>query len=335
MIEREQEPSEDEHEGEEHALPKVRLNKYIADHGVASRRACDQLISEGRVRVNGRVVSDLGVKVDPASDEVQVDDDVLALEPKVYYLLYKPKGVVCTNGTSHGRPRAIDLLKPRVKERVYCVGRLDEDSEGLILVTNDGAFAQRIAHPRHQVPKTYHLKLQGSIDSASVERAQKGIHLAEGRTAGAKIMVLRRGATASNLLVTLREGRNREIRRVFARLGHPVKSLVRVRIGTLTTTGLKRGSYRALRKSEVRELLESAAHESAPPPGLVRRKQKQELAERKRRAFEGKRRGVGLPQSEAAARPPRPDGERRKPAKKGDTAGRPPRGKDRPPRRPR
>ncbi|MBL8900279.1 MAG: rRNA pseudouridine synthase [Planctomycetes bacterium] len=334
MTERELSAADDERDGEEHALPKVRLNKYLADHGVASRRACDELISEGRVRVNGRVVSDLGVKVDPAADEVQVDDDVLAVEPKVYFLLYKPKGVVCTNGVSHGRPRAIDLLKPRVQERVYCVGRLDEDSEGLIVVTNDGAFAQRISHPRHQVPKTYHLKVQGNIDGAAVERAQRGIHLAEGRTAGAKIKVLRRGATSSNLLVTLREGRNREIRRVFARLGHQVKSLVRVRIGTLTTTGLRRGGYRPLRKSEVRELLESSAQESAPPPGLVRRKQKQEQAERKRRAFEGKRRGVGLPQAGGGAEAPRAP--RRKAAAKGGApADRPPRAKDRPPRRPR
>jgi 23S rRNA pseudouridine2605 synthase len=309
----------------------VRLNKHLADHGVASRRACDELIAAGRVRVNGRIVSDLGVKVDPVADEVQVDERVLEPEARVYYLLFKPKGVVCTNGSAHGRPRAVDLLKPRVKERVYCVGRLDEDSEGLILLTNDGVFAQRVAHPRHQVPKTYHLKVQGNIESAAVERAQRGIHLAEGRTAGAKVKVLRRGATSSNLLITLREGRNREIRRVFARLGHPVKSLVRVRIGSLTTTGLRRGSYRALRQGEVRELLEQALPAVAGGAPPKRRPRKAEDLERKRRAQEGKRRAAGpIPPREAPRERPRDPGG---PPRSGPRGGAP--RSPRPPRKPR
>lgn len=296
------EPAAEGSEREGESPIAVRLNKYLADHGVASRRACDELIAAGRVRVNGRIVSDLGVKVDPVADEVQVDERILEPEARVYFLLFKPKGVVCTNGSAHGRPRAVDLLKPRVKERVYCVGRLDEDSEGLILLTNDGVFAQRVAHPRHQVPKTYHLKVQGSIESAAVERAQRGIHLAEGRTSGAKVKVLRRGATSSNLLITLREGRNREIRRVFARLGHPVKSLVRVRIGSLTTTGLRRGSYRALRQGEVRELLEQALPVGAGGAVPKRRPRKAEDLERKRRAREGKRRVAGSAQPREAKR---------------------------------
>lgn len=281
---------DNEVESEEVELIQVRLNKFLADHGVASRRACDELISEGRVRINGRVVTDLGVKVDPASDEVYVDEEKLEAENKVYFLLYKPKGVICTNGISHGRPRAIDLLKPRVRERIYCVGRLDEDSEGLILVTNDGAFSQRVAHPRHEVPKTYHLKVQGNIAGLAIEKAMHGIHLAEGRTSGAKIKVLRRSETGSSLLVTLREGRNREIRRVFARLGHPVKSLIRVRIGNLTTTGLRSGAYRALRKGEIQELLSSAIPEDEVLRGPRKRKVSKYAQERKRLASAGKRR---------------------------------------------
>ncbi len=242
-------------------LASVRLNKFLADNGVASRRACDELIAEGKVMVDGEPVTQMGARVRPTEQTVEIDGVILRPEGSVrnYYLLNKPTGVVCTNEKREMRPKAVDMITDPKKGRIYTVGRLDEDSTGLILLTNDGEFAQRIAHPRHGVTKTYSVRVQGKISEEAVQKVRHGVHLSEGRTAGARVIVMRRTVTASILEVTLREGKNREVRRTFARVGHKVVSLKRTRIGPLTDSGIKVGKWRALSRAEVEGLLADGA----------------------------------------------------------------------------
>lgn len=236
---------------------RVRLNRFLAAAGVCSRRHADELITSGRVTVNGERADELGLRVDPATDVVRFDGRKVAAERPVYVLFNKPKGVVCTNAQHEVRKRVIDFLDD-VRGRIYTVGRLDADSEGLLVLTNDGDLAQRLAHPSFGVPKTYAVLVRGRPEVEELEKARGGVWLAEGRTGGARIRIERRSRDRTYLKVTLREGRNREIRRVFARLGYPVLSLKRVRIGRLNLHGLKTGSHRFLRPAEVTDLLEAA-----------------------------------------------------------------------------
>lgn len=236
----------------------VRLNKVLADRGVGSRRHCDLVIRSGAVRVNGEIVSELGRKVDPESDRIEVDGKLLAAPRRVVYALYKPQGVVCTNAPEERRPRAVDLVRDPGGARLYCVGRLDMDSEGLILLTNDGEFANRVAHPRFGVSKSYFVKVRGRLTPADLERIQKGVWLSEGRTQGARVLIRKRLAAATVLLVTIREGMNREIRRMFAKLGFQVGLLKRVAIGPLSLRGLSAGEYRRLSREEVAAFLDEA-----------------------------------------------------------------------------
>lgn len=243
---------------------KVRLNRFLASAGVCSRRAADDIIAAGRVAVNGEQVRELGVRVDPERDVIELDGMRVRLENPVYVLFNKPKGVVCTNARHELRRRAIDFLDD-VRGRIYTVGRLDMESEGLILLTNDGAFAQAVAHPRFGVPKTYAVLVKGRVEREAVQKARSGLWLSDGKTAGGEVRVERQSHDRSYLKVMLREGKNREIRRVFARLGHDVLELKRIRIGRLTLHGLRPGAHRFLRKDEVRDLLASAGP-SAPAP---------------------------------------------------------------------
>ncbi len=246
----------------------VRLNKYLASHGIGSRRKSDEMIQEGAVMIDDAIVTDLGIKIDPRVHKIEVDGVVLKPEGLRYryYLLNKPSGVVCTNDERESKPRAIDLIADRKKGRIYTVGRLDEDTVGLVILTNDGDFAHRIMHPRYGVPKTYLVKLMGRIDEASVQKIRDGVHLAEGRMAGARVLVQQRSPKVSRLRVTLHEGKNREVRRVFARLGYKVLDLKRVRIGSLDDRGLKAGHWRPLTRGEVRQLLEIAESDAHYEP---------------------------------------------------------------------
>jgi len=249
----------------------VRLNKYLADQGVASRRACDELIAKGKVTVDGEIVTELGTKVNPQTQVVEIDGHHLKAEraERKYYVLHKPSGVVCTNERRETRPRAVDLITDPNKGRIYTVGRLDEDSTGLIVLTSDGEFAERVSHPRFGVPKTYLVKVNGRMTDEEVQRVREGVHLAEGRTAGARVVVLKRSPQQSSLEITIREGKNREVRRMLARVGAKVRSLQRVRIGPLTVRGLREGRWRAMSREEVEALL-TASDPSAPgpvPPG--------------------------------------------------------------------
>ncbi len=241
---------------------KVRLNHFLAQAGVCSRRHADELIAGGRVQVNGEVVRELGVRVDPVDDDVQYDGARLQPERSVYVLVNKPKSVVCTNAAYEKKKRVVDLL-PTIRGRIFTVGRLDLDSEGLLLVTNDGSFAQEMTHPRYGISKLYSVMVRGRIDEKNITKARGGVWLAEGPTSGMEIKIERLAKERTFLKVTLREGKNREIRRVFAKLGYPVISLKRVRIGHLTLHGLKAGAWRFLQADEVTRLRDLAHEEQA------------------------------------------------------------------------
>ncbi|HUX00244.1 MAG TPA: pseudouridine synthase [Phycisphaerae bacterium] len=245
-------------------MPAERLQKILARAGVASRRACEELLTEGRVTVDGRVVSELGAKADPRTQDIRLDGQRLRPEPLQYWILNKPKGVVCTNDDPAGRKRVLDLMG-HVRARVFPVGRLDADSKGLLLVTNDGDLANRLAHPRYEVPKTYLATVSGRVTAEDVRRLMHGVYLAEGRARAARVRVVKRGTARSLLEITLREGRNRQIRRVLASLYHPVRELVRTRIGRIGLRGLGVGRSRPLEPEEI-EYLKSLAREPVPPP---------------------------------------------------------------------
>ncbi len=245
----------------------IRLQKLLAEAGLGSRRQCERLINEGYVTVDDRVVKEMGLLVDPKGQRVCCKGVPIKVEPKVYYLLNKPKGFVCTSHDEMGRPRAIDLL-PGVAQRIYCVGRLDEDSEGLIILTNDGELANLLTHPRYGVAKTYHTEVNTWMRPEDLEALRKGVWLREGKTAPAIVKILRRGPNNTWLAITLREGRNREVRRILARLGYKVRILRRVRIGWLEDPRLKVGRFRRLTPAEVSRFYSTATqktHKTSTP----------------------------------------------------------------------
>jgi 23S rRNA pseudouridine2605 synthase len=234
----------------------VRLQKLISQAGIASRRAAEKLIAEGRVTVNGETVREMGTKADPSHDDIRVDGRrIKSAERLRYILLYKPAGYVTTRSDPQRRPTVIDLLRG-VKEYVYPVGRLDYDTEGLLLLTNDGDLAARLTHPRHGVERRYEARVAGMPDEETVERLRRGIPLDGRRTLPAEVSLLnkRRGAGDAVLAITIREGRNRQVRRMLEAVGHPVKKLTRVGIGPLSDRGLKRGTWRELTGGEVEKL---------------------------------------------------------------------------------
>ncbi len=242
---------------------KIRLNHFLAMSGVCSRRAADGMIAGGRVEVNGELVRELGVRVDPEHDDVRFDGSRITPERPVYVLFNKPAGVVCTNAKNEQKKRVIDFL-PQVRGRLFTVGRLDADSEGLILVTNDGSFALEMTHPRYGVPKLYAVLARGRIEQEELDKARGGVWLSEGPTAGMNVKVERVAKDKTYLKVTLREGKNREIRRVFAKLEHPVIELKRVRIGDLNLHGLSTGKWRFLQMHEVQRLRDVARQADVP-----------------------------------------------------------------------
>jgi pseudouridine synthase len=237
--------------------PDVRLQKILAAAGVASRRASERLILEGRVSVNGSVVRELGSKADPAHDDIRVDGRRIRTETRHRYVaLHKPRGYVTTRDDPQGRPTVIDLLG-RDPGYIYPVGRLDYDSEGLLLLTTDGELAERLMHPRHEVERVYETIVAGAPDEAALDKLRRGVFIDGRRTAPAEV---RRGATVkagrmtTKLTLSLREGRNRQVRKMCAAVGHPVRSLVRTRMGPLTLGRLRPGEWRELTAAEVKAL---------------------------------------------------------------------------------
>lgn len=225
----------------------------MADAGIASRRHCEAMIREGLVTVNRKEVTELPVFVDARQDRIVVDGRRLKFEQKVYYLLHKPKKVVCTNSDPDGRVRAIDLLRG-VKERVYPVGRLDVDSKGLLIMTNDGDLANALTHPRYGVPKVYTAEVKGTVRGETLDKLRRGVWMGCEKATIERIKILKRGPKISMLEITLREGRNRQIRRMLARVGHPVIQLTRHKIGRLSIRGLGPKRFRPLTPTEVKGL---------------------------------------------------------------------------------
>ncbi len=230
-------------------MAEQRLQKVLAAAGIASRRKCEELILEGAVRVNGRVVNELPVFVEPEKDVITVNGKKIRPVRKVYYLLNKPKGVICTNYDPQGRKKAIDLVPAR--ERIFCVGRLDIDSTGLIILTNDSELANRLTHPRYELSKTYVAAVKGEIQGQVVEKLKKGIWLAEGKTGTSAVKILKRSHKESLIEIKIQQGLNRQVRRMLAKVGLAVKSLKRTRIGKITDRGIGVGKFRALTKAEV------------------------------------------------------------------------------------
>jgi 23S rRNA pseudouridine2605 synthase len=251
-----------------------RLQKVLAAAGLGSRRHCEELILAGRVEVDGQIVSTLGAKADPHEQRIRVDGTLLSLPRREYFLVNKPTGVVSTNRDPAGRPRVIDLVPS--SERLFTVGRLDLSSEGLILVTNDGELANRLSHPRYGVEKTYQVEVAGQIDRDQLARLRKGARLAEGfaRVVSARIKHTYHQSTL--LEIVLAEGRNREIRRILARVGHKVLRLKRVALGPLRLADLPPGAVRPLAREEVQQLRAAAgqiaqrAKRSKPKPKLAK-----------------------------------------------------------------
>jgi 23S rRNA pseudouridine2605 synthase len=237
----------------------VRLHKLLARSGVASRRKCEELMLDGQVSVDGEVVTRLGTKVDPLTAVIRVSGQRLPpVSPHVYLVLNKPTGVVSTMSDPQGRPTITDLVADR-PERLFHVGRLDTDTAGLLLLTNDGEFAQRMAHPSYEVDKTYVAEVEGRVGRATVERLLAGVELDDGPVTVSGARVVSQGVQDRSILeLVIHEGRNRIVRRLLDHVGHPVRKLTRVAIGPVRLTGLKAGQLRELTNDELGALLDAA-----------------------------------------------------------------------------
>ncbi|MBA4321706.1 MAG: pseudouridine synthase [Odoribacter sp.] len=234
---------------------KERIQKIIAGAGISSRRAAEKMIVEGRVSVNNTIVRQLGVKADIEEDEIRVDGKLILPETsKVYLMLNKPKGYMTTLHDPQGRPVVKDLLSG-VSERVFPVGRLDYDSEGLLLLTNDGDFALRIQHPRFRIPKTYRVKIEGNPASSAIKALSEGIKLNDGKFKPDSFHIDKKNPKSCWLTMTIAEGRNREIRRGFESLGHSVTRIIRTTISDVGLGDLKEGMFRHLTRKEIQHLL--------------------------------------------------------------------------------
>ncbi|TCL40056.1 23S rRNA pseudouridine2605 synthase [Anaerospora hongkongensis] len=232
-----------------------RLQKVISQAGIASRRESEELIKAGRVKVNGVVVTELGTKVEPTRDKVAVDNKPIRTEKSVYILLNKPRGIVTTLHDPEGRKTVASLL-PDISERIYPVGRLDYNTEGLLLMTNDGELTHALTHPSHEIDKTYRAKVLGRPPEEKLDRLRAGIKLEDGLTAPAKVNAVEydREKDLTTVEIVITEGRNRQVRRMFEAIGHPVRQLKRVKFAFLTLVGVRRGAYRHLEADEVETL---------------------------------------------------------------------------------
>ena len=255
-------------------MAEQRLQKVLAAAGIDSRRKCEELILSGEVRVNRKVVDELPAFVDPDKDIITVYGKKIRAAQKVYFLLNKPKGVICTNRDPRGRKKAIDLI--HTNERIFCVGRLDADTTGLIVLSNDSELANRLTHPRYKLSKTYVAAVKGEIQGQAVEKLKKGIWLAEGKTGRASVKILKRSYKESLVEVTIREGLNRQVRRMLSKVGLSVKSLKRTRIGKLNARGIGVGKFRTLTKAEIAYLKRATSKRDQ----VVRRqKERQDIRE--------------------------------------------------------
>ena len=236
----------------------VRLQKYMAECGVASRRKCEELITDGKVKVNGKVVTELGTKVEPKTDKIQVNGKILKFEKKVYILLNKPVGYVTTVSDESDRPTVMDLLKD-VKEKIVPVGRLDMYTSGLLLFSNDGEFVYKVTHPKHETTKTYIVKTRGVPKESDLEKLQNGIKIDGYITSPAKVELLLKDNVnnVARIWIQIHEGRNRQVRKMCEAIGLSVIALKREGVGSLTCEGVEKGQYRYLTEKEVKAIMEN------------------------------------------------------------------------------
>jgi len=247
---------EDEQPRDDDQPQRVRLQKVLAQAGVASRRASEIMITEGRVEVNGDVVTELGTRVDPARDVVRVDGSrIPPARHHLYFVLNKPRGVVSTLDDPEGRP-TLSQYMDRQKERLFHVGRLDTDTEGLILLTNDGDFSHRMTHPSWEVPKTYLAEVEGQVSGKTINRLAKGLRLEDGPVKPDRVSLVDSTDSRSLVRITLHEGRNRIVRRMMDSVGHPVRRLSRTAIGAVRLGSLRVGESRPLTRDELGALLD-------------------------------------------------------------------------------
>ena len=240
----------------------ISLNKFLSQSGIASRREADRLIEEGRVKVNRRLVLTLGSKVNPAKDRIEVDGKVIqSASGLVYKVLHKPVGYLVTRKDPFGRSTVMELL-PEMKTRLFPVGRLDYDSQGILLLTNDGELCNRLLHPRYKIGKTYVIRVKGKPATSDPKKLEKGIYLDNKKTSPAKIFKLRENLRGTSLKVELHEGRKREIRRMFAVIGHEVQTLKRVNFAGISLGKLRTGQWRSLSPREVASLKKKTGLES-------------------------------------------------------------------------
>jgi 23S rRNA pseudouridine2605 synthase len=284
--------------------PRIRLQKFLAACGLGSRRACEELITAGRVSIDGVVAAELGRTVEPTRQQVELDGEPLRMERKKYYALNKPRGVVCTNRDPSGRPRIIDMFPPN-SPRLFSVGRLDEDSEGLIVVTNDGDLAQKLAHPKFRIYRTYHVQVAGVPNRPALESLEKGEYFSEGKFRVQSAKILKKQGKSCFLEIVLGEGHNREIRRLFARIGHKVMKLKRVAFGPIKLGKLHRGEVRELTRDELATLHSILLRNQQPGerrPGKPKRAAREESQNRPQTRKPAPKRGAA-PATDAAVRP--------------------------------
>ncbi|HAA09125.1 MAG: pseudouridine synthase [Syntrophomonadaceae bacterium] len=239
----------------------MRLAKYLAHAGMASRRKAEELITSGQVTVNDTLVEQLAFLVNPHTDCVKVNGKPVNLEPKQYILLYKPAGYLSSVTDPFGRPTVMDLIRD-TSDRLYPVGRLDFDTEGLLLLTNDGDFTNKMIHPRHQVTKRYRAVVKGRVQPGELKHLEKGVELDDGWTSPARVWLIQSGKNESTVDIEIREGRKRQVKRMFQAIGHPVLHLVRTGFGSLDLSDLAIGQYRYLTLDEVEQLLSLAGSQA-------------------------------------------------------------------------
>jgi pseudouridine synthase len=242
-----------------------RLHKVLATAGFGSRRKCEELIAAGLVSVDGRVITEMGVQVDLRRNKVSCGGQPVRPAPPLTLVLNKPRNVITSVRDERGRRTVLDLVRG-VRERVFPVGRLDWESQGLLILTNDGELANLLTHPRYGVPRTYHVRVRGQLTPEILAKLQKGVWLAEGKTRPVRVLVKKRDREGAVLEVTLREGMNREVRRIFARFGLAVKRLKRIRVGPLGLGTLPEGHFRVLAREEIEALRASAQREVVDVP---------------------------------------------------------------------
>jgi 23S rRNA pseudouridine2605 synthase len=281
-----------------------RLQRAMASAGVGSRRDCEEIILAGRVEVDGQVVSRLGTKVDITTQTITVDAVNVRTETLQYFILNKPPGVVSTSNDPSGRMRVIDLINTR--NRVYNVGRLDKSSEGLILVTNDGDLANKLTHPKYGVEKKYHVQVVGHPNPESLKALTQGVYLAEGRAKASAVKYLKRAKESSWIEITLTEGRNREIRRLLAKIGHKVRVLRRVSIGSLKLGDLPSGAHRELTRYELKALQRIDKDKRKPRQKKIKPRDLAEVKEQAKVPFGKNAKTAKKKKSKRTAEPKRP-----------------------------